>query len=83
MLENVTDFSIWSYAKYKNFTIVTFDADFYELSTLYGHPPKIIWLRTGNRTTNHLADFLIEKRVDIEDFIKNPDLFEIACLELH
>lgn len=50
-LENKSDKEIWTFAGRNGFTIVTFDADFYEFSNLYGHPPKIIWLRTGNNTT--------------------------------
>jgi predicted nuclease of predicted toxin-antitoxin system len=46
-LENSTDMAIWTFAKDHNYAIVTFDSDFYDLSTYFGHPPKIIWLRTG------------------------------------
>ncbi len=50
-LENYSDNEIWKFAKDHNYTIVTFDSDFFEISNLKGHPPKIIWLRTGNTTT--------------------------------
>ena len=39
-LENLTDFQIWRYAKSNNYSIVTFDADFYDYSLLKGHLPK-------------------------------------------
>ncbi len=42
------DFDIWDYAKENNFTIVSFDEDFYEWMLLKGFPPKITWLRCGN-----------------------------------
>jgi predicted nuclease of predicted toxin-antitoxin system len=45
-LENATDKEIWEYAKENGFTIVTFDANFYDFSIVWGHPPKIIWIRT-------------------------------------
>lgn len=32
-LEGKSDFEIWNYAKVNDFTIVTFDADFYDLVT--------------------------------------------------
>jgi predicted nuclease of predicted toxin-antitoxin system len=32
-LENNTDYHIWKFAKDNNYTIVTFDADFFELSS--------------------------------------------------
>jgi predicted nuclease of predicted toxin-antitoxin system len=38
-LENESDLSIWQYAKDKGFTIVTFDADFYDITLLRGCPP--------------------------------------------
>ena len=48
---------IWEYAKNNNFCIVTFDADFVDIATIKGHPPKIIWLRTGNMTTENIAQY--------------------------
>jgi len=41
-LENTSDKQIWEYAKEHDFTIVTFDGDFYDFSLVWGHPPKII-----------------------------------------
>jgi predicted nuclease of predicted toxin-antitoxin system len=38
------DIQIWEYAKAHAFAIITADADFYELSTTLGPPPKVIWL---------------------------------------
>lgn len=81
-LENFTDKQIWNFAKDHHYTIVTFDADFFDLSNLYGVPPKIIWLRTGNRKTADLAN-LIELKSDlIKEFLSSPLYSEIACLEI-
>jgi predicted nuclease of predicted toxin-antitoxin system len=49
-LETASDREIWEYAKINDFIIVTRDSDFHELSTLYGAPPKVIWLKTGNQS---------------------------------
>lgn len=54
-LENTNDSDIWAYAKDNGFTIVTFDADFLDMAQVKGIPPKIIWLRTGNMTTEAIA----------------------------
>lgn len=81
-LENDLDIDIWQYAKEFEYTIVTFDSDFYDISNLKGHPPKIIWLRTGNTTTNFLAELIIAKNSIIEEFIFNDNYKEIACLEI-
>lgn len=51
-LEAATDHEIWEYARTNDFVIVTRDSDFHELSTLYGAPPKVIWLKTGKFVTN-------------------------------
>ena len=50
-LENSTDFEIWDFAKTNEFTIITFDTDFYDISLIKGTPPKIVWLRIGNTST--------------------------------
>lgn len=55
-LENDKDIEIWNFAKENNFVIVTFD--FINLSNLYGLPPKVIWLKIGNNTTNSIANYL-------------------------
>ncbi len=78
-LEGATDVEIWKYAKERGYTIVSFDADFYNLSVLYGVPPKIIWLRTGNLTTSHIAKILNQRKNLIREFLSINDL---SCLEL-
>ncbi len=82
-LENNSDIEIWRFAKENNYTIVTFDADFFEISNLKGHPPKIIWLRTGNTTTENIIEILKLKKEVITDFIENPLHSEISCLEIN
>ena len=44
LLQN-PDIVVWEYAKTREYAIVTADADFYELATTFGPPPKVIWLR--------------------------------------
>ena len=58
-LHNRNDAEIWQFAKQNGFTIVTFDADFFDISILRGHPPKVIWLRTGNLATSEIAERII------------------------
>ncbi len=54
----------------------------FEIANLKGHPPKIIWLRTGNITTINLEKVFLHRKELIEDFISNPDFKNIACLEI-
>lgn len=78
-LENISDRTIWAFAQANDFTIVTFDADFYEFSNLYRHPPKIIWLRIGNNTTFSISQALLPKEKKIKDFIEQDNF---SCLEI-
>jgi predicted nuclease of predicted toxin-antitoxin system len=81
-IENHTDTEIWKFAKENEFTIVTFDADFFDLSNFKGHPPKIIWLRFGNTRTAFLAGIINSRSSIIKDFINSTAYSEIACLEI-
>lgn len=78
-LNNKSDRSIWDFAKKQEFIIVTFDSDFYDLSVTEGHPPKIIWVKSGNLTTDHLADLLAKKATQIQQFSEDK---ELSCLEI-
>jgi predicted nuclease of predicted toxin-antitoxin system len=78
-LENYSDKQIWDYAKENHFVIVTFDADFYDYSVIWGHPPKIIWLRTQNQTTKNIEVLLRKYLTAIIEFQQDNNL---ACLEI-
>ncbi len=82
-LENLSDIEIWDYAKLNGFTIVTYDADFFELSNLFGIPPKIIWLRIGNKKTSEIAGLIIKRREIILDFLSNTQFKLTTCLEIN
>ncbi len=78
-LDKTSDLDIWKHAKRNNFCIVTFDSDFIDISVLNGSPPKIIWLRTGNTSTNSIADILKKNHSVIIEFLASV---EVAYLEL-
>ena len=81
-LINKDDIEIWNLAKKENYSIVTFDSDFFDISIINGCPPKIIWIRKGNLTINQLVTLLEEKHLIIRNFITNPEKQDIACLEI-
>lgn len=81
-LQFSTDREIWKFAKENDYTLVTFDADFNELSTLFGHPPKIVWLRFGNTLTQHLAEKIEQRKSIIYSFVNDADYSNISCLEI-
>ena len=77
---NSKDLEIWNYARNCNFTIISFDSDFYDFSLLYGHPPKIIWLRTFNQSTNNIEVLLTKFIEQIKEFLDDND--DNSCLEI-
>jgi predicted nuclease of predicted toxin-antitoxin system len=78
-MEGVNDYAIWQYAKNNGFVIVTKDSDFYEMSALYGIPPQLIWLKTGNTSRQKTAQTLLQAQTTIEQLFQDP---ETACIEL-
>lgn len=62
------DIKIWDYAEQNGFTIVSKDKDFIQLSTLKGHPPKIIHLGIGNGPIDKIVDILLENSGAIKEF---------------
>lgn len=82
-LNGSPDIEIRSYCLENDYTIVTFDSDFYEMANLLGHPPKIIWLRMGNRTTSEIASLLIKYKDQVTSFIEDHNQRNEACLEIN
>ena len=80
-LEDKTDKEIWNFAKENDYSIVTFDSDFFVLSNLFGIPPKIIWLRCGNRNTKSLTSLLLSKTPIMKDFLTDPIYKDFSCIE--
>lgn len=57
-MEESDDSDIWDYAAQNGYVIVSKDSDFHQKSFLHGHPPKVIWLRLGNCSTNTIVSLL-------------------------
>jgi predicted nuclease of predicted toxin-antitoxin system len=68
-LENSTDKEIWEFARVNDFTIVTFDIDFYDFSVIWGAPPKIIWIRSLDQTTDAIANLILKHKETILELI--------------
>lgn len=68
-----TDRSVWQYALTENQIIVTNDEDFLNMSNLYGFPPKVILIKTGNMRTAYLVDLIIKHYSAIADFANAAD----------
>lgn len=79
-LEQMSDTSIWQYAKDHGFVIVTKDSDFYDLSLLHGAPPQVIWLKVGNVSKAKTTHLLLDNRATIERLLRHENL---ACIEVY
>ena len=71
---------IWEYAKCHGFVLVSKDADFHERSLLYGHPPKVVWIRRGNCSVRHIEMILRNKAADIERLKADDELTYLILL---
>jgi predicted nuclease of predicted toxin-antitoxin system len=60
-LYEVPDTTVWLYAREHNFTVVSKDADFSEISMELGFPPKLLWLRIKNWSTDHIEELIRSK----------------------
>ena len=79
-LEHVNDRTIWEYARANELVIVTKDADFFEMSNLYGQPPKIIWLKIGNQSKATTINTLLANKNTIETALIDENK---ACVEIY
>ena len=79
-MEEADDQSIWQYAKANDFTIVSQDADFADMATLYGPPPKVIWLRCGNQPTAAIEKRLRDHAETIASFAQDD---AATCWEIY
>ena len=67
------DRAIWIHARDHGFVIVSKDEDFHRLSVLHGPPPKVIWLRLGNCSTDEVIRLLRRRREEIEGFVAHEE----------
>lgn len=79
-LEAASDREIWQYSKEHDFVIVTRDSDFHELCTLYGSPPKLIWLKTGNQSKVTTLRILLERKNEITAVLLQSGK---SCIEVY
>ena len=73
-LDRASDDQVWGYARANGYTIVSKDSDFNERSVLRGTPPKVVWLRLGNCTTDQVEAALRGHQAEIRAFIEDSTL---------
>jgi len=79
-MEEADDKAIWDHAKTSGFVLVSQDVDFADMATLYGPPPKVIWLRCGNQPTNAIEQRLRDHADAIGAFEQDDTA---ACWEIY
>jgi predicted nuclease of predicted toxin-antitoxin system len=78
-MESASDKAVWEYARNHNFVLVTQDSDFYNRSLLFGFPPKVIWIQTGNIKTESILNLIEVSKEAISNFENDKD---VGCLEI-
>lgn len=74
------DAEIWLVALVNDFVIVSKDSDFYDRSALYGGPPKVVWLRVGNCSTDEVEALLRRSAERISELANSLDTMLIVLL---
>jgi predicted nuclease of predicted toxin-antitoxin system len=72
-LARATDEQVWRYAGARGYLLVSKDADFRQLSLLYGFPPRVVWVRLGNCATADMEHLLRSRAARVAEFAADPD----------
>jgi predicted nuclease of predicted toxin-antitoxin system len=72
-LQTGDDDALWNFARSGGYAITSKDEDFQVLSFARGHPPKVIWLRSGNGPSSEILEILLRARPIIEAFGEDRD----------
>jgi predicted nuclease of predicted toxin-antitoxin system len=72
-LQAAEDAAIWALARAEGFVIVSKDADFLQMSFLFGPPPKVVWVRLGNCSTDQVLAVLLAERGRLAAFDADED----------
>lgn len=72
-LSRATDEAVWNYTARHGHVIVSKDAEFHQRSFLLGPPPKVIWIRRGNCSTEDIETLLRQRHPDLLAFDADPE----------
>jgi predicted nuclease of predicted toxin-antitoxin system len=72
-LLGAADLAVWEYAREHGFVIVSKDEDFHRFSILHGPPPKVIWIRSGNCSTEDVIRLLRLRRREVDSFVDDTE----------
>ena len=72
-LEAASDQAVWEFARTGGYVILSKDSDFHQMSFLFGAPPKVVWIRKGNCSTDAIAEILRSRQHDLQSFLTYPE----------
>lgn len=67
-LDRATDELVWNHAAKEGFAIVSKDSDFHQMSLVRGFPPKVVFLKVGNCTTDLIVSVIRKHEGDFREF---------------
>ena len=65
-LLTATDSAVWQHARTLDFVILSKDVDFYDRALLFGSPPQVVHVSTGNCSNTRLLEILAIEWGEIE-----------------
>jgi len=77
-LDRASDLEVWNAPRDQGFAIASQDADFSDLSGLFGFPPKVIWIRRGNCSTREIEAILRLHFEAVTSLNEDPNLGILA-----
>ena len=77
-LEAAEDGEIWSFARDHGWTICSKDTDFVQRSLAQGHPPRVVWVRLANCTSDAVEAVFRSRWVEINRFHEAEDRSTLA-----
>ena len=78
-LQAANDPAVWEYARDNDLVIVSKDADMHQRSFLFGAPPKIVWVRLGNCSTNDVEN-LLRRHVNVLNIFYSDEVASFLSL---
>lgn len=79
-MESASDKEVWQRAKDDGYVVVSRDADFQELSLVWGAPPQVIRLRTPNQTRAAVLKLLLDNKDVIHTALETQALASIELI---
>jgi predicted nuclease of predicted toxin-antitoxin system len=81
-LDESPDTSIWRYARQHGYDLLTKDEDFVRLLLAEGFPPRVVALQNAQVPVRALADFLLTRLPQLENFLGEQTEFGMLQLRL-